>query len=64
MIKSVGAVAGDEESYEAFAPFFGEVLRLSHGGWTEEMSHRSVLDPSKVAVWGPASVRSRKAIFA
>lgn len=49
MIKSVGAVAGDEESYEAFAPFFGEVLRLSHGGWTEEMSHRSVLDPSKVA---------------
>ena len=31
-IMTVGCVAGDEESYETFKPFFDQVIKERHGG--------------------------------
>ena len=36
MIKTVGAVAGDEESYELFAPFFDPVISARHNGYAAD----------------------------
>jgi len=41
MIKSMGAIAGDEESYEAFAEFFDQLICLSHSGFSQDMQHRA-----------------------
>jgi len=30
---TVGAVAGDEESYEVFAPLFDKIISSRHGGY-------------------------------
>ena len=32
---TVGAVAGDEESYEVFAPLFDKIISERHGGYGE-----------------------------
>ena len=32
-IMTVGAVAGDEESYELFAPLFDKIISARHGGY-------------------------------
>lgn len=32
---TVGAVAGDEESYEVFAPLFDKIISARHGGYSE-----------------------------
>ena len=32
---TVGAVAGDEESYETFAPLFDKIISARHGGYSK-----------------------------
>ena len=34
-IMTVGAVAGDEESYETFAPLFDKIISARHGGYSK-----------------------------
>lgn len=46
MIKSVGAVAGDEASYDTFAELFDGIVRLRHPG--SDGGHRSDVDFSKM----------------
>ncbi|XP_045141320.1 creatine kinase S-type, mitochondrial isoform X2 [Echinops telfairi] len=48
-IKTVGMVAGDEESYEVFAELFDPVIKLRHNGYDPKvMKHPTDLDASKV----------------
>ncbi|KAJ8781853.1 hypothetical protein J1605_010601, partial [Eschrichtius robustus] len=48
-IKTVGMVAGDEESYEVFADLFDPVIKLRHNGYDPRvMKHPTDLDESKV----------------
>ncbi|XP_014406168.1 PREDICTED: creatine kinase S-type, mitochondrial [Myotis brandtii] len=48
-IKTVGMVAGDEESYEVFADLFDPVIKLRHNGYDPKvMKHPTDLDASKV----------------
>ncbi|XP_073090655.1 creatine kinase S-type, mitochondrial isoform X1 [Manis javanica] len=48
-IKTVGMVAGDEESYEVFADLFDPVIKLRHNGYDPRaMKHPTDLDASKV----------------
>ncbi|XP_032752785.1 creatine kinase S-type, mitochondrial isoform X3 [Rattus rattus] len=47
-IKTVGMVAGDEESYEVFADLFDPVIKLRHNGYDPRvMKHPTDLDASK-----------------
>jgi len=39
MIKTVGMVAGDEESYELFAPLFDPVISARHNGYAADACH-------------------------
>ena len=39
MIKTVGMVAGDEESYELFAPLFDPVISARHNGFGADATH-------------------------
>jgi len=48
MIKTVGAVAGDDESYTAFRELFDPIITLCHGNFSGSACHRTMLDPSKV----------------
>lgn len=43
-IMTVGAVAGDEESYSTFADFFEPVIEKRHNGYTRERLHVTSLD--------------------
>ncbi|XP_077099840.1 creatine kinase, mitochondrial 2a (sarcomeric) isoform X2 [Siphateles boraxobius] len=48
-IKTVGMVAGDEESYEVFAEIFDPVIKDRHNGYDPKtMKHPTDLDASKV----------------
>nr|XP_032624547.1 creatine kinase U-type, mitochondrial-like [Chelonoidis abingdonii] len=48
-IKTVGMVAGDEESYEVFADLFDPVIQERHNGYNPRtMKHPTDLDASKV----------------
>ncbi|XP_021111371.1 creatine kinase S-type, mitochondrial isoform X1 [Heterocephalus glaber] len=48
-IKTVGMVAGDEESYEVFADLFDPVIKLRHNGYDPRvMKHPTDLDASKI----------------
>ncbi|MGH0191499.1 UNVERIFIED_CONTAM: hypothetical protein FKN15_064651 [Acipenser sinensis] len=48
-IKTVGMVAGDEESYEIFADIFDPVIKERHNGYDpRSMKHHTDLDSSKI----------------
>ena len=47
-IKTVGMVAGDEESYDVFADLFDPVIDERHGGYPKSAIHPTDLDSSKV----------------
>ncbi|PWA26643.1 hypothetical protein CCH79_00001243 [Gambusia affinis] len=57
-IKTVGCVAGDEESYEVFAELFDPIIKDRHNGYDPRtMTHPTDLDASKVE---PQLTRSLK----
>merc|ERR1719334_961484 len=45
---TVGAVAGDEESYEVFKEFFDPIIEERHNGYKPSDKHKTCLDPSKI----------------
>ncbi|XP_010219841.1 PREDICTED: LOW QUALITY PROTEIN: creatine kinase S-type, mitochondrial [Tinamus guttatus] len=48
-IKTVGMVAGEEESYEVFAEIFDPVIKARHNGYDPHtMKHHTDLDASKI----------------
>nr|ABH10978.1 mitochondrial creatine kinase [Suberites ficus] len=47
-IKTVGMVAGDEESYEVFAALFDPVINERHAGYPNDAKHPTDLDSSKL----------------
>lgn len=49
MIKTVGMVAGDEESYETFKALFDPVIDARHGGYPADAKHPTDLDYSKLS---------------
>jgi len=49
MIKTVGMVAGDEESYETFKLIFDPVIDQRHGGYPADAQHTTDLDYSKLS---------------
>ena len=49
MIKTVGMVAGDEESYEVFKELFDPVIEDRHGGYAPDAKHPTDLDCSKLS---------------
>merc|ERR1712233_258985 len=49
MIKTVGAVAGDEESYELFREFFDPVISDRHNGYAADAKHPTDLDVRKLS---------------
>jgi len=49
MIKTVGMVAGDEESFELFAPLFDPVISARHNGFAADAVHPTDLDVSKIS---------------
>merc|ERR1719260_127347 len=49
MIKTVGAVAGDEESYELFRDFFDPVMSARHGGYAADAKHPTDMNPANLS---------------
>merc|ERR1712046_129415 len=49
MIKTVGAVAGDEESYELFKDFFDPVISARHGGYAADAKHPTDMNPANLS---------------
>ena len=49
MIKTVGAVAGDEESYTLFKKFFDPVISDRHNGYAADARHPTDLDVRKLS---------------
>ncbi|CAK0812403.1 unnamed protein product [Prorocentrum cordatum] len=49
MIKTIGAVAGDDLCYSTFKDFFDPVIKLRHPGWDSCAAHPTDLDWSKVS---------------
>merc|ERR1712173_235256 len=47
-IMTVGAVAGDEESYDVFAEFFDPVIEARHNGYKPTDKHKTDLNASKI----------------
>ncbi|CAI8030029.1 Creatine kinase S-type, mitochondrial, partial [Geodia barretti] len=47
-IKTVGMVAGDEESYDVFADLFDPVIDERHSGYSKTATHPTDLDASKL----------------
>ena len=47
-ILTVGAVAGDEESYDTFAELFDPIIEERHGGFKKNDTHKTDLDASKI----------------
>jgi creatine kinase len=47
-IMTVGAVAGDEESYSVFADLFDPIIESRHSGFKKTDTHKTDLDPSKL----------------
>ena len=52
-ITTVGAVAGDPDSYEVFKEFFDPVIAMRHGGYAADAVHPSDLDYSKLHEFAP-----------
>ncbi|XP_013382212.1 creatine kinase M-type [Lingula anatina] len=44
-IMTVGATAGDEESYETFADLFDPIIDKRHGGYAKDAKHKTDLNP-------------------
>ena len=40
-----GCVAGDEESYTAFADFMDKIIEFRHNGYTKDKTHKTDLNP-------------------
>uniref|UniRef100_A0A2K5PQ84 Phosphagen kinase N-terminal domain-containing protein n=1 Tax=Cebus imitator TaxID=2715852 RepID=A0A2K5PQ84_CEBIM len=60
-IKTVGMVAGDEETYEVFADLFDPVIQERHNGYDPRtMKHTTDLDASKSENW-PKHPRTQSA---
>uniref|UniRef100_A0A7N9CIP9 Phosphagen kinase N-terminal domain-containing protein n=1 Tax=Macaca fascicularis TaxID=9541 RepID=A0A7N9CIP9_MACFA len=60
-IKTVGMVAGDEETYEVFADLFDPVIQERHNGYDPRtMKHTTDLDASKSQNW-PKHPRTQSA---
>jgi len=49
MIKTVGLVAGDEESYEKFKDLFDPVISARHNGYGPDAKHPTDMDVSKLS---------------
>lgn len=49
MIKTVGMVAGDEESYEKFKDLFDPVISARHNGYAPDAKHPTDMDASKLS---------------
>merc|ERR1711931_567110 len=49
MIKTVGAVAGDEESYELFRDFFDPVISARHGGYAADAKPPTDMNPANLS---------------
>jgi len=49
MIKTVGLVAGDEESYTVFADLFEPVLSARHGGYPKDGKHPTDMNPDNLS---------------
>lgn len=49
MIKTVGLVAGDEESYTVFADLFEPVLSARHGGYPRNAKHPTDMNPANLS---------------
>merc|ERR1712176_1470655 len=49
MIKTVGAVAGDEESYELFREFFDPVISARHNGYAPDAKHPTNMNPDDLS---------------
>jgi len=49
MIKTVGLVAGDEESYSVFADIFEPVLSARHGGYPRDGKHPTDMNPDNLS---------------
>lgn len=49
---SIGTYAGDEESYEVFAPLLDEIIKSYHG-FSKEDKHKSDLDTKKIDISNP-----------
>jgi len=49
MIKTVGAVAGDEESYELFREFFDPIISARHGGYAADAKHPTDMNPENLS---------------
>ena len=47
-ILTVGAVAGDEESYDTFADLFDPIIEERHNGFKKTDTHKTDLDSSKI----------------
>lgn len=47
-IMTVGCVAGDEDSYEAFAEFFDQIIEARHGGYKSTDVHKTDLSDGLV----------------
>jgi creatine kinase len=60
---TVGAVAGDEESYEVFADLFDPIIEARHNGYKRTDKHKTDLDASKIKMdepFDPAYVTSTR----
>lgn len=49
MIKTCGLVAGDEESYELFAPIFDPTVANRHGGYAVDAKHPTNMNPDDLS---------------
>jgi len=49
MIKTVGMVAGDEESYETFKELFDPVVAARHGGYAPDAKHPTDMNPDNLS---------------
>nr|ABH10969.1 protoflagellar creatine kinase [Aphrocallistes beatrix] len=47
-IMTVGVVAGDEDTYKAFAPFLDDVIEKRHGGYSKDAKHKTDLNPANI----------------
>ena len=49
MIKTVGMVGGDEESFELFAPLFDPVISARHRGYAADAKHPTNLNVDEIS---------------
>ncbi|KAI6659740.1 Protoflagellar creatine kinase [Oopsacas minuta] len=47
-IMTVGCVAGDEDTYKAFAPLLDEIIEKRHGGYSKTATHTTDLNPANI----------------